>query len=185
LTSKGDLRGHFRALRRELPSYNREQYQKKMVDALLSLKEVASANCVMLYYAKWPEADIIPLAPLLWQKGIKTALPVVSGEDLLCIRYDADTELLPGAYDILEPQPENGTVIPDVYLVPGVAFTKEGYRLGQGGGYYDRLLKNSSAKKIGVCFGCQIAKTLPVDPWDIKMDAVVTEDAVYREKHRL
>ena len=65
----------------------------------------------------------------------------------------------------------------DVILVPGLAFTRRGQRLGRGGAYYDRYLASMPAKtlKIGVCFDCQIVATLPTEPHDQTVDAVVTE----------
>lgn len=61
-------------------------------------------------------------------------------------------------------------------LIPGVAFSSVGERLGRGKGFYDRYLKNYKGFKIGVCFDCQISEVpLPTDSWDIKMDYIITE----------
>jgi 5-formyltetrahydrofolate cyclo-ligase len=72
--------------------------------------------------------------------------------------------------------PEKGTFVPadelDVVLVPGRGFTPAGDRIGRGKGIYDRLLAGTKAKKIGVCFSCQIVDQLPMDEHDIRMDEV-------------
>lgn len=61
-------------------------------------------------------------------------------------------------------------------LIPGVAFSSVGERLGRGKGFYDRYLKNYIGFKIGVCFDCQVSEaSLPTDSWDIKMDYIITE----------
>jgi 5-formyltetrahydrofolate cyclo-ligase len=67
-----------------------------------------------------------------------------------------------------------------VILVPGVAFTRAGQRLGRGGGYYDRLLSALPAKavRLGVCFELQIVDELPSEPHDMRVDGVVTEREV-------
>ncbi len=65
-------------------------------------------------------------------------------------------------------------------LVPGLAFTKRGHRLGRGGGYYDRYLAAlpATTRKIGVCFAMQLVETLPIEAHDQHMNAVVTEDGL-------
>lgn len=66
---------------------------------------------------------------------------------------------------------------PDLVLVPGLAFTREGHRLGRGGGFYDRLLagRAAAAFKLGICFNFQLRDTLPTEPHDAKVDAVITD----------
>lgn len=69
-------------------------------------------------------------------------------------------------------------------IVPGLAFTKAGQRLGRGGGYYDRYLASlpSATQKIGVCFSLQIVDGLPIESHDQKMDVVITEDGIVTVK---
>jgi 5-formyltetrahydrofolate cyclo-ligase len=69
----------------------------------------------------------------------------------------------------------------DVVLVPGLAFTKDGRRLGRGGGFYDRYLASLSSRtlKIGVCFALQLVETLPLEPHDQRLNAVATEEGVF------
>lgn len=70
-------------------------------------------------------------------------------------------------------------VVPDVLLVPGLAFSKTGERLGRGGGYYDRYLESYQGIKIGLCYENQIQPVIPVDVHDQKMDWVVTDESLY------
>jgi 5-formyltetrahydrofolate cyclo-ligase len=69
-------------------------------------------------------------------------------------------------------------------IVPGLAFTKRGQRLGRGGGYYDRYLASlpATTMKIGVCFALQIVETLPIEHHDQKMDVVITEEGLATTK---
>lgn len=93
-------------------------------------------------------------------------------EFLPVTHYD---RLVPGPFGILEPPggPPAGDL--DVIICPGLAFTRDGHRLGQGGGYYDRALARfPQARKIAVAFPCQIVATLPHEPHDAIMDAVIT-----------
>ena len=75
-----------------------------------------------------------------------------------------------------EPPPDPGSI--DVVIVPGVAFTSDGERLGQGGGWYDRFLVRlgPDVTTIGVAFAAQIVPALPTDPHDVAVDMVVTDD---------
>jgi 5-formyltetrahydrofolate cyclo-ligase len=81
----------------------------------------------------------------------------------------------PGAYGIPAPPdgPEASSL--DVILCPGLAFTRDGRRLGQGGGYYDRILPRfPQARTIGIAFPCQIVDDLPWESHDRRMDAILT-----------
>ena len=70
-----------------------------------------------------------------------------------------------------------GTEMAEIILVPGLAFTSEGLRLGRGGGYFDRLLEGAlrGAYKVGVCFASQMIAALPTETHDVRMDRVITE----------
>ena len=65
--------------------------------------------------------------------------------------------------------------MPAIWLVPGLAFSEDGARLGRGGGYYDRLLNGADGIKVGLLFECQLAAQIPVMDYDIRMDYLLTE----------
>ncbi|EJW99876.1 5-formyltetrahydrofolate cyclo-ligase [gut metagenome] len=92
-------------------------------------------------------------------------------------RYTGPQNLVVGSYGILEPIGEaiqTYTSI-DLIIVPGMAFDKQGHRLGRGKGYYDRLLpKIPQAYKIGICFPFQLLEEIPTEPFDICMDEILT-----------
>lgn len=105
--------------------------------------------------------------------------PRVDGSDLVFhqVKHPA-SELVPGAFRILEPSPALATVPLreiDAFLCPGLAFDPHGGRLGRGKGFYDRMLASARADalKIGVCFPCQIVPDTYPESHDIRMDAVV------------
>lgn len=72
-------------------------------------------------------------------------------------------------------------IVPDILLVPGLMFDKNGYRLGRGGGYFDRFLKNFKGISIGLCFSKQVVENLPVEPHDISCHYVVTEKNIFQK----
>ena len=103
-------------------------------------------------------------------------LPTVVGSNLELHAYTGDTDLTTSAdFGIAEstgPLFTDYTNI-DLAIIPGMAFTPDGHRLGRGNGYYDRLLPQLSCKKIGLAFPFQIVDHIPCESHDIKMDMVV------------
>lgn len=94
-----------------------------------------------------------------------------------------ETDWVPGVYGIPEPRKDLPAVRKDdldLLLIPGVVFGEKGERLGRGAGYYDRFLSDTPhALRIGVAFDCQVvAEEIPQEPWDARMDIVVTENRI-------
>ena len=133
-----------------------------------------SSHRVLLYYSLKDEVDTHSFIEK-WYRQKEIILPVVTGDDLELRVYRGKESLEKGAYGILEPTGEkftNFTSI-DLAIIPGVAFDKEGNRLGRGKGYYDRLLPKINAYKMGICFPFQLINEVPAEPFDIKMDEVI------------
>jgi 5,10-methenyltetrahydrofolate synthetase len=98
---------------------------------------------------------------------------------------DLERDTLKGHYGILEPAPLLSKVIlsshlPAAWLVPGLAFSQDGSRLGRGAGYYDRLLGASTSLKIGVCRDCQLVPEIPVQLHDVQMHYIITETRIIK-----
>lgn len=136
---------------------------------------------VAAYVAIGDEADPAPLIAVLTQHGCKLALPrvVAPGTALSFRPWSLGDPLVPGAYDIPEPTASD-EVIPDFVIVPLLAFSPDGHRLGYGGGYYDRTLaalrvQNPSIVAIGLAFAAQEVTNLPVESDDQPLDWIVTE----------
>lgn len=135
-----------------------------------------AAGCVMAYWPMKGEVDLRALM-LKYQALKRFVLPVVAGEVLELRLFEGEERLVTGSrYGILEP---DGATFRDyakidLVLVPGVAFDREGYRLGHGKAYYDRLLPRlTRAHKVGVGFDFQLVESVPVEPHDEVLDAVV------------
>jgi 5-formyltetrahydrofolate cyclo-ligase len=140
------------------------------------------------YIAHGGEFDVMPLMQHIWQAGKICYLPVLSVETpglLQFVKYQEDTVLQTNRYHILEPDFSLAHEIPvanlDVVLLPLTAFNREGFRLGSGGGYYDKtfaFLRENNAPQpllIGVGFALQEVTELPHDEWDVKLAGVLTE----------
>lgn len=129
----------------------------------------------LLLYSALP--DEVPTEDFLrrWSTQKQLVLPRVSGDILLLKRYSPDA-LEVGYMGVMEPS-EDAENVPydaiDCAIVPGLAFTPQGYRMGRGKAYYDRLLPLlTKAVKISVAFPYQVCEQLPLDPWDKPVDVL-------------
>lgn len=154
---------------------------------------LATAGAVLAIY--WPhrnEYDARPVASRLRATGVRIALPVVTAPatPLLFRAWNTDTVMAAGPQGI--PHPEAGPeLIPDVMLAPAVGYDLQGYRLGYGGGYFDRTLAALAAQgrwPITIAAAYELCKldTLHPQPHDVPMDYVLTERGLYRrDRERL
>ncbi len=132
----------------------------------------------------WPlgtEIDCVPALATLKAAGIEVALPVVAGQgQVLIFRSWAPGDILEaGPFGTMHPAQRASLVVPDIMLLPLMAFDSTGHRLGYGAGYYDRtvaaLRRDRQVVIIGLAYDEQQIDTLPADSHDQKMDAVITD----------
>ena len=119
-----------------------------------------------------------------WKDRKKFFLPRVNGVNLDLLPYD-ESRLEIGSFHIEEPKGEDTHSVEEieVIVVPGVAFDRQGMRLGRGKGFYDRLLATAKATKIGIGYEFQLVEEIPSEPHDIAMDMVITEHTTIIIKH--
>ncbi|WP_310497105.1 5-formyltetrahydrofolate cyclo-ligase [Sandarakinorhabdus sp.] len=180
MSDKRALRREFRKGRHDyvasLAPGARDALEHALVGVVAST--LANARIIASYAAAGDEID---------PSGIKAlagslAFPRVSGPTL-SFHLAAPGDLLPGFKGIAEPARSVPKVMPDLLLVPLLAVTPTGVRLGQGGGYYDRALadlrRHSQVIAIGLAFDVQIADVLPAEPWDMPLDWVATPTRLF------
>ena len=147
---------------------------------------VASGTRVSGYCALAEEADPSQLLEALQARSCEISFPRVhrKGEPLWFHVPAAHEPWMSGAFGITEPRPDWPRAFPSVLLVPLLAFDARGYRLGYGGGYYDRTLAQFRAERtvtaIGVAYAGQEVSVVPHEPGDEKLDMVVTETGLRR-----
>ncbi len=142
-------------------------------------------HIIGLYWPVRREIDPSPLIHMLHVEGIITALPVMHPETktLDFIAYDGRQPLTPGPHGI--PQPTGTSIIPHIIIVPMLAFDRRGFRLGYGGGYYDRTLaklreNGHNVWAVGYAYAEQICLfPLPTEPTDVRMDFIITPQQVH------
>jgi len=150
---------------------------------LLAARFGSLPNCVFSAY--WPikgELDLRPLMADLHALGVRVALPVVEVKHapLVFRRWTPETRMVRGDWNIPVPPQEAEVVKPDVTLAPLVGWDRSGYRLGYGGGYFDRTLAHLSPRPFAIGIGLQAAQlaTIYPQPHDIQLDAIVTEEGM-------
>jgi 5-formyltetrahydrofolate cyclo-ligase len=176
------------ALRRSLLSKRRalapeiwQQNSRQICDHLYSSGDFIQAQTVLAYFSIFLEPDLSPLftQPKRW------GFPRCVDKNLYWHNWAPSQSLQPGRFGILEPLPTAPTIDADqvdLILVPSVACDRLGYRLGYGGGFYDRLLSSSAwatKKTIGITFDFAYLPVLPINTWDRPLAAVCTEAGVF------
>ncbi len=151
---------------------------------VLGILSAAADTVVSGYLPIGDEIDVTPLLERLHADGVACALPVVAGTDrpLVFRRWRPGIELEDGPLNTRHPGPESEELTPDILLVPMLAFDGGGYRIGWGGGYYDRTIAALRAAgpvvAIGVAYEGQRAEAVPHDDRDQPLDWIATEAGV-------
>ena len=158
-----------------------------ITDKLLNLDCIKNAKNIMLYLDFNNEVSTDSLIKKLLNLGKIVSSPITLKEERKLIPSqitDLKNGIQYGAYNISEPKPECSPAINikdlDVVIVPAVAYDKNCYRLGYGGGFYDRFLENlrKDAVTIGIAFDLQIFDEVPKEPHDAQLDYIVTESRI-------
>lgn len=148
-------------------------------DNLRKIDFYRKAESIGVYYSIGSEVQTHDLIQEYFNHGKEFALPRVEKNDIIFKKISSLKDLELGSFGVLEPKEKCETVKNlDVVLVPSIALTHEGYRLGYGFGFYDRYLHGKKSKKIGLSYAKNILKTFPHDNHDVRMDCIATEDEV-------
>jgi 5-formyltetrahydrofolate cyclo-ligase len=149
---------------------------------LLARVDLSGDPVVSAFWSLEGEIDTRPVLQALQALGIVTALPRMQGRGrpLVFHRWAPGDPLQPGPFQVMQPSPDAPHVIPAIMLTPLLAFDAAGYRLGWGGGFYDRTIAEQRARGgplqvVGYAFACQEVEQVPREPFDQRLDLVVTE----------
>ncbi len=171
---KTELRRNIKLLTKVLPEGESSKQSLCVVEQLRGVIAQRRPRVVALFS---PLPDEVQIAGLVSELSCRVVLPRVAGEDMEFYDF-CSASMATGAFGILEPQGGAPCRVEDIDLmvVPGVAFTSGGSRLGRGKGYYDKYLsrKGFRAFCVGVCYAHQLLAELPVEPHDRAMDMVIS-----------
>src|SRR5438128_1142763 len=177
--TKAELRKKIRAQLLQITPDEHAEKSRRICEAIAREPAWQAARTVCLFAAQATEPDI----ELLWDSGAgkKICYPRVNESRLDLIAVSERATLAESRWKLREPPhaPEHLVALEkiDLLLVPGIAFSRDGGRLGRGGGFYDRLIADARlrARKIGVCFDVQLLPGLPREAHDKEVDEIVTE----------
>ena len=183
---KARWRERFRAVRRALPAERRAAASAEVARRLAEVVGASLAEtpggAVALFWPMAGEVDLRELAESLRTDDVLVALPAVVGDHQLAWRaFEGEDRLADGLWGLREPPATAEVVSPDrlaVVAVPGLAFGRDGSRLGMGGGFYDAALAQTAALRVGVAFSATLVAAVPPEAHDQRLDAVVTEAGV-------
>ncbi len=119
------------------------------------------------------------------EKNINICLPKINSQskEINFFKFSTGTKLIKNKYNILEPAVTNEIIFPKLVLVPLLAFNESGFRLGYGGGFYDKYFSSQEEKdiiKVGLGFSFQKANQIPIESHDQKLDWILTESYLYK-----
>ena len=177
---KAALRRTATARREALPPDERQAAGLAVAERGLPV-EVAPETVVSGFSPFRSEISPLPLLRRLADAGVSLALPVVAGrgQPLTMRSWSFGAPLVSGVWGIREPSADAPEVFPDILIVPLLAFDRRGYRLGYGGGFYDRTIARLRTMKpvtaVGIAFAAQQIDEVPTTPRDERLDLVLTE----------
>ena len=162
-----------------------------IVNRLLGTDAYQKAEWLFPYVSYGSEVDTLSLIEAALKQGKKVAVPILKDlhkNKMVFCQIDSVKDLVSGHFGILEPvYKEDRVVEPNgktLMIVPGVAFDLNGYRLGQGGGYYDRYLaEHKGLANYGLAYEEQIVDRIMINGYDIRMNGLVTDLKVYKWEH--
>ena len=182
---KKNIRDRIKAEREVLSAEERAPLDAAICGRFLSLASYRYADTLLLYAPIPGEIDVLPIARAALADGKKVAFPRCRPDDrTMVFRYvGSEDDLVPSHYGIREPaemlpayDPASGELA--VCVIPALAFDREGFRVGYGGGYYDRFLNGFAGSKVGLVYRRFVIEKAPRGRFDTAADAVITEKGV-------
>lgn len=179
---KNRLRTNMLTLLNKIDRVEYNQLSQKITESLLRSPEFIAARTIGVTISRFPEVNTIPLIKTAWEMRKHIVVPKCNGATReMDFRRITSFDNLEKVYmDLLEPIVSETVAVEqkeiDLQIVPGVVFSNDGYRIGFGGGYYDRYLKDFTGDMLSLAFDCQVGHEVPVEIHDIAVGAIFTEE---------
>ena len=182
--AKQALRNQMRTLRGSLPESACDARSIEIHRRLFELAELDRAQTVLAFASIRNEVRTRRSIEAAWSAGKRIVLPRVLGDELCLHLIDSETPIVDGSFSVPEPSEDALRIEPDEIdfaLVPALAVDPRGYRIGYGGGYYDRLLPRlTKARTCALAYDFQLISEVPELPFDVAVDLIVTDERVIR-----
>ena len=182
--NKEDIRLRIRTRKSLLDDNERRAAAQAVFDLLERTAALMMSDRILLYHSLPDELSTVEFIDK-WNNRKQFYLPRVNGLNLEILPY-AKSRLHLGAFNIEEPDGDDTTSIDqiDMVVVPAVAYDRRGNRVGRGKGYYDRLLNDTRAIKVGVAYDFQLVDEIDAETHDVAVDYVITERGIIRTSRR-
>lgn len=182
--NKEDIRLRIRTRKSLLDDNERRAAAQAVFDLLERTAAFMMSDRILLYHSLPDELSTVEFIDK-WNNRKQFYLPRVNGLNLEILPY-AKSRLHLGAFNIEEPDGDDTTSIDqiDMVVVPAVAYDRRGNRVGRGKGYYDRLLNDTRAIKVGVAYDFQLVDEIDAETHDVAVDYAITERGIIRTSRR-
>ena len=185
--SKKLLRKKFLQARKQLGDMEKLVLNGAIAARIIAMEEFVQADVVAAYASDGIEVNLRGVIETALQMHKQVAMPRYNAEKSLydlAVIEDFQRDMVTGKYGLPEPRedlPLASLSAKTLWLIPAVAFDRNGMRLGRGGGFYDRLLENAPGYRVGVFYQCQYCSDLlPAAEHDQRLDMAVTEQTIYK-----
>lgn len=177
--SKKELRKELLQRRRNMDKTYRKNSDLMIYNNLISCSEISAAEVILTYISTEIEVDTIKFIEKMLEAGKTVAVPRCEGTDMKFIIIRNLDALVKGKFGIYEPAGGEEAVdfSKAVCITPALSFNKKGYRLGYGGGYYDRFSEKFDGISIGICYNDFIGE-IPTEEFDKPVKILITENEI-------
>ena len=173
--SKEQLREIHKIKRRNIE--NKKEKDKAIFSKVIRHSKVIKADTILLYYAKEEEVETLPFIDYFLSIGKVVGLPKTQEQKITFYLLKNKEDVKLGKYNIFEPisNQEITDYSNSICIVPGICFDKNNFRIGYGGGYYDKFLSTYDGYKIGIIYQECIVDNIKIDKYDKQVDIVITD----------
>lgn len=178
---KQALRKAQKELRAGIPPLEKRVADEAISRTVLALPTFLEADAVLAFYPLSDEVDLRAVFEFALQRGVALGFPRCEGTQMRFHRVEALSDLTPGRFGILTPRADATPITPTkntLCLLPALAATRDGKRLGYGGGFYDRFLAANPCRTLLPIYHCLLLADLPTEPTDIRAQCIITEKGV-------
>lgn len=174
------LRKHYKEMREKMTAQYKRSLDIEIASRFLCTREYMLADTLLVYVSRDTEVDTKGIIHAAFANGKNVAVPKCEGKGIMNFYLlSSMDDLLSGYSGILEPDVSRCKMLTEfensICIVPGLSFDPEGYRIGFGGGYYDRFLKSYKGISAGLCYGSFVKWDLPREEHDVPVELLVTD----------
>jgi 5-formyltetrahydrofolate cyclo-ligase len=181
---KKQIRKRMQAKLQQLTDEEKQTYDKQIAEKLYELPQWKNARVIGITISKGKEVDTISIIERAWSERKAVSVPKCdpATKTMVFRKIESFSHLESVYFGLFEPiemlTSEVNKSDMDIIIVPGICFSKNGYRIGYGGGYYDRYLRNVSAPTVSLAYSFQIVDSLPIEEHDVPVEMIITNEGV-------